>query len=127
MKKTFFLFIVLTCLCVTKTSLAQEEHPPVLKQLILGIPATCSRNYDDIKSKLSSMGGVTLLGYCGQYKCFLLTYDANKIESADAIVKSMEEYKSEYKSEIKEGTTIAKLIGSCIQFGTETGDNSTTE
>ena len=119
MKRILLFIIFISFFCVSKNSFAQTDHPAVYKELILGIPSVDPRNYEDIKNHILTMGGVKLIGYCSQHKCFLLKYDSNKIQNPDAIVKSIEEYKSEYKVDVKKDATLAQLIGECVTLSAD--------
>jgi hypothetical protein len=117
--RKLLLHLVFLWIFSTNFIIAQDAHPPQLNELILGIPSISARTYDDVKNKLSSMGGLVLVGYCDQYKCFLIKYDANKIENPDVIAKTLEDYNSMYKTEVKIDASIAKLISSCVKLTTE--------
>ena len=110
------LFLVVGFIAISPTKLFSQTHPPVVQELILGIPAITEKGYAEIKNALSSIDGVTLAAYCDQYKCFLIYYDANKIQSGSEVAKAVENLNDNYKTEIKEGASIATLIGNCNTF-----------
>lgn len=85
-------------------------------ELILSIPLLTEKDYDNIKNTLSHTDGIILMGYCSRYKCFLMEYDQSKIKSGQVVADIVEAAYPGYKTEIKEGTTIAQLIDGCTRF-----------
>ncbi len=117
MKKHLKLVVgVVAFFVISSGKLFSQTHTPAVQELILEIPAITEKGYAEIKNALSSIDGVTLVGYCDQYKCFLIYYDTNKIQSGSEVAKAVENLNDNYKTQIKEGASIATLIGNCNAF-----------
>jgi hypothetical protein len=93
-----------------------QTAPTALSELILSIPSVTDKTYDDVRLILTGIDGVTLKGYCEQYKCFLINYDPSKVKNGEAIAYAVEAANPSYTTEVKTGTSIAQLINGCTQF-----------
>lgn len=126
MKKTLalFLFITLITNSITSSNSFKLLSNSNLEEAIIGIPQISGKNFYEIKTALSNIDGVTIIGYCEQHKCFLLNYDTKKVESADQIARSIEALNPRYKTEIKVGTSIGQIIDSCTRYNTQPIDQA---
>jgi hypothetical protein len=116
MKKTtlFYSLFFIFNLFLSVNSDAQGSS--VSKEFIMSVPSISSKSYEEIKQKLISIPGVSVVAYCETSKCFLMYYDPKQVESGEEIVKQIETLNPRYKTEIKEGTSISQLINDCKSF-----------
>lgn len=114
-----FLLILLGCMLVKELP-ARTAPPSANPELVLGIPMLTNKDYDNVKNLLMHTNGITLQGFCTQYNCFLMTYDPSQFKSGDAIATMVETAYPMYKTEIKYGATIARLIDDCNKFPVQT-------
>lgn len=98
------------------------QSPSALGQeVVLEVSTVTSKNYNEVKSALSGMAGITLLAYCEENKCFLLSYNPSTIESTDYIEKTVQQLHPSYKTKIKRNITVNEMIGSCKSFALSDG------
>ncbi|MCW3102008.1 MAG: hypothetical protein JWO09_448 [Bacteroidetes bacterium] len=118
MKKQFLLFIL--CCSFYFCSIGRihsQTAAPALSELILSVPSITDKTYDDVRLILAGIEGVTLSGYCEQYKCFLIYYDPSKIKNGEAIAYAVQAANPSYATEVKTGASIAQLTSGCTAFG----------
>lgn len=126
MKKLFTLLLLITSITspIFSSNSFKSISNPNLEEAIIAIPEISGKNFYEIKTALSNIDGVTIIGYCEQHKCFLLNYDTKKIESADQIARSIEALNPRYKTEIKVGTSISQIIDSCTKYSSQPIDQA---
>jgi hypothetical protein len=122
------LFTLLTLFLFNSNINSEQKRVLASEEAIIAIPSMNSKNFHEIKTAIAAIDGVTLRGYCEGSRCFLLTYDTKKVESAEVIARVIENLNSRYKPEIKVGTSINQIINSCTTYNnTATGSTPTVE
>lgn len=86
------------------------------QEVVLEVSTVTSKNYNEVKTSLNGISGVTLLAYCEQNKCFLLSYNPTVIESTDQIEKVIQQLNPSYKTKIKTNIKVDDLIDQCLKY-----------
>jgi hypothetical protein len=121
MKNVLLRLSLMMCLLLTFVN-AFPQGPSALKQqIVLEVSTVTSKNYSEVKSSLSSISGITLLAFCEESRCFLLSYDPMVIESTDVIEKAVQQLDPSYKTKILTNVTVAELIDNCTKFMADPG------
>lgn len=117
MKNYFLNFSFLFFLSLCQDIYAQSHTPTI--NVVLEVSTVTSKNYNEVKSALKGTSGITLLAFCEESKCFLLTYDSSIIESTDNIEKVVQQLHPSYKTKIKTNVTVAGMIDKCTRMSSE--------
>lgn len=113
--KKFNLLLYFFLIIISKNILAQTPSASYQK-VVLEVSTVTSKNYNEVKTSLNGISGLTLLAYCEQNKCFLLSYNPSVIESTDQIEKVVQQLNPSYKTKIKTNITVDDLIDQCLKY-----------
>jgi hypothetical protein len=95
---------------------ALSAQPIDKEKLVLEVSTVTSKNYEEVRSALHGLNGVTLLAFCEESKSFLLSYDPTIISSTDEIQKVVTQLDPSYKTKVRKNITVDELISSCSKY-----------
>ncbi len=104
-----FVFFIIICLTLPLGGFAQEAakanpntDPPLLTEVIIGIPNLKAEQFNSVKTALKSINGVTWAGYCEDQLCILLLVNRALVDNdkplTDAILEVNPRFLLYYKT-----------------------------
>jgi hypothetical protein len=104
--------------------LTMSFSPPALQELIVQVPKISEKNQPNIAATLVQQNGISVNGYCGEQKIFLLLVDRSRQPGNEFLHTVFQQYQLEYH--VKESCTIAQVRAMCGMPANNSSPNPST-